>query len=122
MFLEGPDFVALQVHNLEASAAFYTNVIGLVPAPKSPPGAAVFQTKPIPFAVRRPQEALPEDERLGIGVSLWFYTPNASVLYDHLTQQGVSIVKPLTDAPGPFGRWFTFTDLDGYAITVHDGR
>ncbi len=50
----GPDFIALQVRDLEASRRFYTDALGLEPAPQSPPGAVVFQTAPIPFAIREP--------------------------------------------------------------------
>ncbi len=54
MAITGPDFVALQVRDLEASARFYTEQLGLRRAPASPPGAVVFATEPIPFAVREP--------------------------------------------------------------------
>ena len=66
----GPDFVALQVHDLDQSARFYTEQLGLRRAPQSPPGAVVFQTAPIPFAVRRPAPGMDLDavERLGWGV------------------------------------------------------
>lgn len=50
----GPDFVALQVPDLEASRRFYTDHLGLEPAPQSPPGSVVFVTTPIPFAIREP--------------------------------------------------------------------
>ncbi len=48
----GPDFVALQVRDLERAAAFYEQRLGLRRAPGSPSGAVVFATEPIPFAVR----------------------------------------------------------------------
>ena len=47
-------FVALQVRDLDRSARFYTERLGLQRAPSSPPGAVVFTTAPIPFAVREP--------------------------------------------------------------------
>jgi predicted enzyme related to lactoylglutathione lyase len=42
----------------------------------------------------------------------------AQGLHDRLAAEGV----PITVAPfdSPFGRTFTFTDPDGYAITIHD--
>ena len=43
----GPDFIALQVRNLEASRTFYTEQLGLELAPQSPPHAVVFATSPI---------------------------------------------------------------------------
>ena len=46
----GPDFVSLQVRNLESSAAFYEQYLGLVRNPAGPPHAVVFDTKPVAFA------------------------------------------------------------------------
>ena len=42
---------------------------------------------------------------------------DADALHRTLTDAGMPIVAPPAD--GPFGRFFTFRDLDGYAITVH---
>ena len=46
MAVTGPDFVALQVRDLGASTRFYTERLGLTPAPAGPPGAVVFTTEP----------------------------------------------------------------------------
>ena len=54
MTVTGPDFIALQVSDLERSAEFYENALGLRRAPASPPGAVLFATTPILFAVREP--------------------------------------------------------------------
>ena len=54
MSVTGPDFVALQVRDLDRSSRFYTEQLGLQRAPVSPPGVVVFSTTPIPFAVREP--------------------------------------------------------------------
>jgi catechol 2,3-dioxygenase-like lactoylglutathione lyase family enzyme len=50
----GPDFISLQVRDLDAAAAFYEDRVGLRRAPASPPGAVVFASEPIPLAVREP--------------------------------------------------------------------
>ena len=50
----GPDFISLQVRDLERSAAFYERHLGLTRAKTAPPHAVVFDTQPIPFAVREP--------------------------------------------------------------------
>jgi hypothetical protein len=50
----GPDFLALQVRNLEASRTFYIEQLRLELAQESPPNAVVFATSPIPFAIREP--------------------------------------------------------------------
>jgi predicted enzyme related to lactoylglutathione lyase len=113
----GPDFIALQVSDLEVAAAFYTEQVGLERAAQSPPGAVVFATTPIPFAVREPAIDLKAVERLGWGVALWLKADDPQALHDRLVNAGVRIVTEPFD--GRFGRTFAFADPDGYAITIH---
>jgi predicted enzyme related to lactoylglutathione lyase len=113
----GPDFLALQVRNLEASQTFYTEQLGLELAPESPPHAVVFATEPIPFAIREPAVNLDEVTRLGWGVALWLKTDHAEELCASLEAHGTLITQQPFD--GPFGRTFSFVDPDGYTITVH---
>lgn len=115
----GPDFVALQVRDLEASARFYEERLGLERAPQGPPNAVVFATEPVPFAVREPAVDLDAVERLGWGVALWLKCDDAQGLHDALVEAGVPMAQEPFD--GPFGRTFSFVDPDGYAVTVHDG-
>jgi catechol 2,3-dioxygenase-like lactoylglutathione lyase family enzyme len=118
--LLGPDFIALQVHDLDASRRFYTELLGLVPAVRSPPDAVVFDTRPIPFAIRKPLVDLSAADRLGWGMSLWLACDDADALHASLADAGVPIVAPLAD--GQFGRFFAFRDPDGYAITAHTAQ
>lgn len=113
--LLGPDFIALQVRDLAASRAFYTERLGLAPAPESPPGAVVFQTDPIPFAIREPAVDLDDANKLGWGVSLWIACDDADALHARVPADA----SPTPVADGPFGRFFVFHDPDGYAVTVH---
>ncbi len=113
----GPDFIALQVNDLEASRKFYTEILGLEPARQSPPGAVVFNTAPIPFAIRNPSVDLKASSKLGWGTALWFQVDDADALFAHLSANGVKIVTPVQD--GAFGRQFLFMDPDGYILTVH---
>jgi predicted enzyme related to lactoylglutathione lyase len=116
----GPDFISLQVRDLDTAAAFYEERLGLRRAPASPPGAVVFATQPIPFAVR---ELLPATDldagQPGLGIAVWVKVDAAQALHDQLAAQGVSIVTAPSD--GPFGRTFAVSDPDGYVITIHDG-
>ena len=120
MTVTGPDFIALQVRDLDRAAAFYEDRLGLLRAPASPPGAIVFDTTPVPFAVRNPLPGVDLDTvaRPGLGVALWLHATDAQALHDTLKTAGVPIVAPPFDSP--FGRTFTFTDPDGYAVTIHD--
>lgn len=121
MTVTGPDFIALQVRDLDLAADFYEMQLGLRRAPVSPPGAVLFATTPIPLAVREPLPDVDLDQavpRPGVGVALWLHSDACQELHDSLSAAGTVILS--APAPGPFGLAFTFLDLDGYAITVHD--
>ena len=115
--LIGPDFIGIQTEDLKAARTFYTEVVGLKVAANSPPGAVVFDTKPIPFAVRTPLADLKATDRLGEGVAIWFGCDDADALHNHLVEHGTAIVFAPKD--GPFGRYFAFRDPFGYTITPH---
>lgn len=119
MTIIGPDFISLQVRDLERSAAFYEQ-LGLTRAPAGPPHAVVFDTQPVAFAVRDvvPGVDLDASSQPGLGVGLWLLASDTQAIHDALVAAGT----PITAAPvdGPFGRTFTFTDPDGYQITLHD--
>ncbi len=120
MTVTGPDFIALQVRDLERAAEFYESRLGLTRAPQGPPGAVVFTTTPIAFAVREPLPGVDLDApgaRAGFGVALWLASDDPQALHDSLLAAGVTIVVPPFDSP--FGRTFTFVDPDGYAVTIH---
>ena len=117
----GPDFISLQVRDLERSAAFYEQHLGLARSKDGPPHAVVFDTHPVSFAVREPIPGTSLDTvpQPGEGIALWLRATDAQQLHDDLALLGT----PITSAPfdGPFGRTFTFADPDGYRITIHDG-
>ena len=117
----GPDFISLQVRDLDTSQAFYERYLGLVRSPAGPPHAVVFDTAPIAFALRDP---LPGTDpasatRPGTGVALWLKASDVQAIHDDLVAAGHTIVSAPVD--GPFGRTFTFADPDGYHVTLHDG-
>jgi predicted enzyme related to lactoylglutathione lyase len=119
--VEGPDFIALQVTDVPAAAAFFEEHLGLRRAPASPPGAVVFATSPVPFAVREPLPGtdLSGDAVPGLGVALWLRTGDAPALHARLVAAGVEVAGPVQDSP--FGPTFTFTGPGGYRLTVHGG-
>ncbi|MEU8707936.1 VOC family protein [Streptomyces sp. NPDC048565] len=118
--IDGPDFIALQVRDLEAAATYCENNLGLRRAAASPPGAVVFDTKPVALAVRDPLPGTDLDAgRPGLGVALWFSTHDTQALYDQLIANDVEILTPVTESP--FGPMFSFTGPEGYVLTVHQG-
>ncbi|MDQ0649084.1 putative enzyme related to lactoylglutathione lyase [Microbacterium natoriense] len=116
----GPDFISLQSRDRELSAAFYEEYLGLVRVEDAPPHAVVFATAPIAFAIRdaMPGVDLDAADAPGLGISVWMHAPDAQSIHDALAADGRTIAVAPFD--GPFGRTFTFVDLDGYQITLHD--
>ena len=118
MAITGPDFIALQVRDLEKAATFYEEVVGLARAAFSPPHAVVFDTQPT-FAVREPAPGVDLDSgQAGLGVALWLHDPEAVALHAGIVAAGGVIAQEPFE--GPFGTTFVFQDLDGYLVTVHD--
>ncbi len=120
MPVTGPDFISIQVSDLDASHAFYERFLGLVRSPAGPPHAVVFDTQPIAFALRDriPGTDLDSIPHPGLGAAIWLHAGDAQSIHDALVDGGHTITDPPID--GPFGRTFTFADPDGYRITIHD--
>jgi predicted enzyme related to lactoylglutathione lyase len=116
----GPDFISLQVRDLDAAQAFYERYLGLVRSPAGPPHAVVFSTTPIAFALRDviPGTDLDAVAQPGMGAAIWLHATGVQEIHDALVADGHRIVTPPLD--GPFGRTFAFADLDGYHVTLHD--
>jgi predicted enzyme related to lactoylglutathione lyase len=116
----GPDFLSLQVRDLDAAQAFYEQYLGLERSPAGPPHAVVFTTSPIAFALRDvvPGTDLASVDQPGLGVALWLHATDVQAIHDTLAAGGHRIVSAPID--GPFGRTFTFADPDGYHVTLHD--
>lgn len=116
----GPDFIALQVHDVAAAARFFEDNLGLPRAQFSPPGAVVFDTQPISFAVRSPLPGIDPAAASpgpGHGVALWMAVEDADALHERLVAAGVRIVQPPSDSP--FGRMIAFIGPEGYVLTAH---
>jgi len=120
MPVTGPDFISLQVRDLDASQAFYETHLGLVRSPAGPPHAVVFATTPIAFALRDllPETDLSGVDQPGIGTAVWLHATGVQEIHDGLVAAGHTIVSAPVE--GPFGLTFTFADPDGYRITLHD--
>ncbi len=115
--LTGPDFIAFVVDDVEAASAFWRDVVGLEPAAHSPPQARVFNTSPIPVAVRAPRPGEPRAS--GQGVAVWFSVSGDVDEYRaKLLRRGADVGEPQN---GPFGRMFTLVAPGGFVVTVHAG-
>ncbi|MDJ1130584.1 VOC family protein [Streptomyces iconiensis] len=119
--VEGPGFIALQVKDVPAAAAFFEERLGLRRASGGPAHAVVFETTPVPFAVREllPGVDLDDVARPGLGVVLWLRTTDAPALREQLLAAGTEDVTELQDSP--FGPKFSFAGPEGYELTVYGG-
>ena len=115
----GPNFLTLQVRDLERSRAFYRDLVGLPPGDSKVPTAAVFDTEPIQLAVRQATVDLDAVDKLGWGVVLWIKAEEPDRLAKELSAADVEITKPPCD--GFCGREFQFRDPDGYELTIYEG-
>ena len=117
--LLGPDFISLQVRDLAASRAFYTDVLGFSIDPRfNSPDFVLFDTNSIPFALTEAKVNLNEAPHPGWGVTLWIDCDMADELHATIAAAGATILKEPFDSP--FGRAFIFADPDGYQITINE--
>ena len=106
--LLGPDFISLQVRNLSASRAFYTELLGFTIDPRfNTPDFVLFDSTSIPFALSEAKVNLDEAPHPGWGVTLWIDCDNVNELHAKLDDAGATIITPPYD--GPFGRTFVAT-------------
>src|SRR5689334_23655146 len=101
MPVTGPDFISLQVRDLDASQAFYERYLGLVRSPTGPPHAVVFETTPIVFALREvvPGTDLAAAAQPGIGAAIWLHATDVQSIHDALVADGQTIVSAPADGP-----------------------
>ena len=117
--LLGPDFLSLQVRDLAASRAFYTEVLKLTVDERfDTPEFVLFDTNSIPFGLAVARANLDEMPQPGLGVTFWLDCDHIDELHATLQEAGVNVVVP--PANGPFGRSLTFLDPDGYRITANE--
>ncbi|GAA2777976.1 VOC family protein [Saccharopolyspora taberi] len=117
----GPDFLTLQVSDLERSRRFYTETVGFTQVESKIPNAAVLGAKPIKIALRQATDDLSIVSQLGHGVVIWIKAEDPDKLVAEIAAAGVEITKPICD--GSCGREFIFRDpFDGYQITIYEGQ
>lgn len=116
--LLGPDFISLQVRDLAASRAFYTEVLGLtVDEEFKAPDFVLFETNSIPFGLSKATVNLAEAPQPGWGLTLWIDCDEVDEVYARLVAAGSTIITPPFDSP--FGRACAFIDPDGYRLTIN---
>src|SRR6201994_2032102 len=95
MPVTGPDFISLQVRDLDASRLFYEQYLGVLRSLAGPPHAVVFDTKPIAFALRDivPGTDLASVAQPGIGAAIWLHATDVQAIHDALVADGHTIVS-----------------------------
>jgi predicted enzyme related to lactoylglutathione lyase len=117
--LRGPDFLSLQVRDLSASRAFYTELLGLMIDERfNTPDFVLFDTNSILFGLSAAKINLDEAPQPGWSMTLWMDCDRVDELHAKLATAGVTIVTPPYDSP--FGRAFVLADPDGYRITANE--
>ena len=116
--LLGPDFISLQVRDLPASRAFYTEVLGFAVDERFDTADFVlFDTTTIPFGLAQAQTRSAQTLQLGAGVAIWLDCDNVDEMHTKLKAAGATLLREPFD--GPFGRTMVFADPDGYRITAN---
>src|SRR6476646_3510548 len=95
----GPDFIALQARDLDASQKFYETYLGLIRSQAGPPHAVVFETTPIAFALRDvvPGTDLTSVAQPGIGAAIWLHATDVQAIHDALVADGHTIASAPID-------------------------
>lgn len=114
-------FASLQVRDLEASTAFYTQKLEFGIGERNPQACVFSYAKgAASFAIRTPLEPL-DNRELGIGVAIWFAVQdNVDELKEQFITNGVTTAGPVIQTP--FGRAFHVQDPDGYKLTFLEAR
>lgn len=103
--------------DVEAAGTFWAELVALKPSAHSPPGARVFETSPIPFAIRSARSGEPFAS--GQGVAVWFsVSGDVDEFRAALLQRGG---EPEEVHDGPFGRRVTLPAPGGFTVTLHAG-
>ena len=111
------DFASLQVRDLEASKAFYTNKLGFELSEMTNHEACIFKYNKgeASFAIRKRIGNL-DGKELGVGASLWFAIgERIEELKDRLAEKEVTLSGQINSTP--FGKTLMVKDPDGYIIT-----
>ena len=120
MAVTGPDFISLQVRDLERSARVLRAVPGAEALRAGPPHAVVFDTKPIAFAVRDVVAGTDSDAIASRAIGDGDVAARARRAGHPRRPRRRRRGDRLAPVDGPFGRTFTFADPDGYQVTLHD--
>jgi len=111
------EFASLQVRDIEASKAFYTQKLGFEDSGMPNPHACVFRYNKgeSSFAIRTPIGDL-DGKELGVGVAIWFaIDEKIEDLQAQLLAKDVTLLGLIQETP--FGKIIVAKDPDGYKLT-----
>jgi len=115
--------IQLLVRDVEASVAFYADVIGMQINYEEPHFAILsvddfrimLHTDPETLDSREPQEAEDLHRRKCVGATIQFEVEDVDAYYVNLLEQGVTVLTEPTDQPWGW-RDLSVTDPDGYRL------
>ena len=113
-------WTTLQVKDVDASVAFYQDVVGLSVSHRIGAKGAheiAFMTDGGKVLVELCEaQGLPEGVPMGVGVSIGFETEDAQAKWDELKAAGYE-VSPMI-SPAPTIKFFFVKDPDGYSVQI----
>jgi catechol 2,3-dioxygenase-like lactoylglutathione lyase family enzyme len=106
--------ITLQVSDLERSLHFYRDGLGLSFNPQSSDNAIGASVGEVFLLLHKDFEPGLESKERGLGIELHFGISDADAYFAELKERGISPLDEPKDQP--WGRVFSVTDPDGYAI------
>jgi len=107
----------LAVLDLEASSAFYRDVLGFVIREMGDPGWRLFVRDSCRIMAGQCPDAIPASELGDHSYFAYFVVDDVDTDYEQVTARGGEIVKPLRDEPWGM-REFGLRTVDGHRIMV----
>lgn len=116
--MQTPSYILLYVDDTQASAAFYSNLLGREPVQSSPVFVLYVLETGLKIGLWAREAVEPAGREAGgaeLGVSV-SEAAEVDATYADLRERGVEMLQPPTDLP--FGRTFLAADPDGHRIRV----
>ncbi|MEM8767130.1 MAG: VOC family protein [Pseudomonadota bacterium] len=107
----------LAVHDIDASAAFYQDVLGFEDLNIEAPGWRFMARGPVRLQIGACPDAMPAEETGDHSYFAYLHVEDAKALHDHATTVGAELIKDLADEPWGI-REFGLRTPDGHRIMI----